>query len=211
MLGEILIDIELKPDEPLQHDCGRCQICLNRCPTGAIVEPYKVHAPLCISYQTIENRGVIPIDIRSRMGDWVFGCDVCQDVCPYTGAARSLFDEAFEPASTDNAFPSLERLLTMTEEEFRILFRGTAVLRTKRSGLARNAAIALGNLGDPDDIPLLSTVLDSHDQPLVRAHAAWALGHIGGPTARATLSVRARQDTDERVRLEAIAALEHSA
>ena len=211
MLGEILIDIELKPDEPLKQDCGRCQICLNRCPTGAIVEPYKVHAPLCISYQTIENRGVIPIDVRSRMGDWVFGCDVCQEVCPYTGAARSLFDEAFEPASMDNAFPSLEWLLTMTEEEFRIVFRGTAVLRTKRSGLARNAAIALGNLGDPDDIPLLSSVLESHDQPLVRAHAAWALGQIGGSTARKTLSVRARQDSDERVRLEAIAALELSA
>lgn len=210
MLGEILIDVELEPDQPLDHDCGRCDICLHRCPTGAIVEPYKVHAPLCISYQTIENRGMIPANVRERMGDWVFGCDVCQDVCPYTGAARSRYDEAFAPASVDNAFPSLHWLLTMTEEEFRSVYRGTAVLRTKRAGLARNAAIALGNLGDRDDSVLLATVMTTHDEPLVRAHAAWALGRIGGPTARANLSHGATHDPDALVRLESIAALEHS-
>ena len=180
MLGEILIDVELEPDEPLQKDCGRCQICLNRCPTGAIVAPYTVHAPLCISYQTIENRGTIPIEVRERMGDWVFGCDVCQDVCPYTGAAKSMFDEAFQPATIDNAFPALAWLLRMSEVEFRATYRGTAVLRTKRSGLARNAAIALGNIGDSDDLPDLSEALRSHDLPLVRAHVAWAIGRIGG-------------------------------
>ena len=128
MLGEILIDLELEPDEPLQKDCGRCQICLHRCPTGAIVAPYTVNAPLCISYQTIENRGIIPIEVRERMGDWVFGCDVCQDVCPYTGAAKSMFDEAFRPATIDNAFPALSSLLRMSEVIAEELAAGPSVV-----------------------------------------------------------------------------------
>jgi epoxyqueuosine reductase len=211
MLGEILIDLELEPDEPLQKDCGRCQICLHRCPTGAIVAPYTVNAPLCISYQTIENRGIIPIEVRERMGDWVFGCDVCQDVCPYTGAAKSMFDEAFRPATIDNAFPALSSLLRMSEEEFRATYRGTAVLRTKRSGLARNAAIALGNTGDPDDLLILSEALRSHDLPLVRAHVAWAIGRIGGPAARVDLAVAERADPDPDVRAECRSALDVAA
>jgi epoxyqueuosine reductase len=211
MLGEILIDLELEPDQPLAKDCGRCRICLDRCPTGAIVAPYTVHAPLCISYQTIENRGVIPADVRAKMGDWVFGCDVCQDVCPYTGAARSMYDEAFAPTSTENAFPSLHWLLRMTEDEFRATYRGTAVLRAKRAGLARNAAIALGNVGDADDAAFLSEALASHDQPLVRTHAAWALGQIGGAIARTALDAALRTDPDDEVQCECRAALERAA
>jgi epoxyqueuosine reductase len=206
MLGEILIDLELEPDQPLEKDCGRCQICLNQCPTGAIVAPYTVSAPLCISYQTIENRGTIPVDVRAKMGDWVFGCDVCQDVCPYTGAAKSMFDEAFQPASTENAFPSLYRLLRMNEEEFRTVYRGTAVLRTKRAGLARNAAIALGNMGDQDDLGVLAETLRSHDLPLVRAHAAWAVGRIGGESARSALASARRSDPDPAVKAECLSA-----
>jgi epoxyqueuosine reductase len=202
MLGEILIDIPLPADEPLSQNCGRCRICLDRCPTGAIVEPYVVYAPLCISYQTIENRGAIPIELRSKMRDWVFGCDVCQDVCPYTGAARASYDEAFAPASVDNAFPGLHWLLAMTEEEFRRVYRGTAVLRTKRAGLARNAAVALGNTGSEDDLPALITALSTHDLPLVRAHTAWAVGRIGGASARNALERAARSDPDESVRFE---------
>jgi epoxyqueuosine reductase len=211
MLGEILIDIELEPDQPLEKDCGRCRICLDRCPTGAIVAPYMVNAPLCISYQTIENRGTIPADLRAKMGDWVFGCDVCQDVCPYTGAAKSMFDEAFQPASTENAFPSLHWLLHMTEKEFRTVYRGTAVLRTKRAGLARNAAIALGNMGDRDDLDILTEILRSHDLPLVRAHAAWAVGKIGGESARNVLATARRSDPDPAVQTECLSALETAA
>ncbi|HEX3302018.1 MAG TPA: tRNA epoxyqueuosine(34) reductase QueG [Thermomicrobiales bacterium] len=211
MLGEILIDLELEPDQPLQKDCGRCQICLNRCPTGAIVAPYTVSAPLCISYQTIENRGMIPLDVRGKMDDWVFGCDVCQDVCPYTGAAKSMIDEAFRPATIDNAFPSLHWLLQLSEEEFRSVYRGTAVLRTKRAGLARNAAIALGNSGDPDDLPVLADALRSYDLPLVRAHAAWAMGRIGGESARIALGSAGHSDPDPEVRAECRSALEIAA
>lgn len=187
MLGEILIDLVLEPDAPLDRNCGSCRICIDRCPTGAIVEPYVVHAPLCISYQTIENRDVIPRELRSRMGNWVFGCDVCQDVCPYTGAARVLYDEAFRPASVENAYPSLHWLLAMTETEYRETYRGTAVLRTKRAGLARNAAVALGNCGDERDLRALAAALLQHDEPMVRGHAAWAIAQIGGTRARDAL------------------------
>ncbi|HYP61030.1 MAG TPA: HEAT repeat domain-containing protein [Thermomicrobiales bacterium] len=145
------------------------------------------------------------------MGDWVFGCDVCQDVCPYTGAAKSMFDEAFQPATIDNAFPALAWLLRMTEVEFRATYRGTAVLRTRRSGLARNAAIALGNIGDSDDLPDLSEALRSHDLPLVRAHVAWAIGRIGGPAARAELAAAECADPDPHVRAECRSALDNAA
>ena len=211
MIGEILIDIDLSPDQSLERDCGRCQICLNKCPTGAIVAPYTVSAPLCISFQTIENRGPIPRELRPRIGDWVFGCDVCQDVCPYTGAAKSMFDCAFEPASQENAFPSLHWLLAMTEEEFRTVYRGTAVLRTKRAGLARNAAIALGNIGDTEDIAVLSGALATHDLPIVRGHAAWALGKLGGQIATDALHKAARSDPDSDVQAECAIALERVA
>jgi epoxyqueuosine reductase len=208
MLGEILIDLEIQPDQPLNRNCGSCRICLDRCPTGAIVEPYVVHAPLCISFQTIENRDLVPAEVRPRMQDWVFGCDVCQDVCPYTGAAKSTYDDAFQPAGVANAFPDLAWLLGMSELEFREVYRGTAVLRAKRSGLARNAAIALGNLGDESDLPTLGRALESHDEPLVRAHAAWAIGQIGGPRVMQMIGRAFRVDPDPRVRIECSAVLD---
>jgi epoxyqueuosine reductase len=208
MLGELLLDLEIEPDAPIEKNCGRCTICLQRCPTNAIVAPYTVHSPRCISFQTIEQRGAIPAELRSQMGTWVFGCDVCQDVCPYTGAAKSVYDAAFEPVTVENAFPSLEWLLTMNGDEFRATYRGTAVMRAKRRGLARNAAIALGNIADTDDVPLLATAARGHDEPLVRAHAAWALGQVGGNHSRAILSEVHRHDPEQAVREEAKYALE---
>ena len=119
MLGELLLDLDLEPDEPLDKDCGRCGICLDRCPTGAIVAPYTIHAPSCISFQTIEQRGAIPRELRPHLGDWVFGCDVCQEVCPYTRAAADEPDPAFLPRHLDNAYPSLHGLLEMSNQTFR--------------------------------------------------------------------------------------------
>src|SRR5262249_38711641 len=145
LLGELLLDLELEPDAPLARNCGRCRLCLDRCPTQAIVAPYTVDAPRCLSFQTIEQRGAIPREIRPRLGDWVFGCDVCQEVCPYTKAAKQPPDPAFLPRTVDNAYPSLRRLLAMTETDFRDTYRGTPVTRAKRRGLARNGAVALGN------------------------------------------------------------------
>lgn len=182
LLGELVLDLDLTPDQPLNRNCGRCTICVDTCPTKAIVAPYTIHAPACISYLTIEERGPIPHEYRSLMGDWVYGCEVCQEVCPYTGAARPMDDAELRPASIENSYPSLHRLLTMTEAEFGATYHGTPVPRTKRRGLARNAAIALGNTGSEADIPFLAMVLGEHDEPQVRGHAAWALGRLGGRT-----------------------------
>jgi epoxyqueuosine reductase len=208
LLGELLLDLELEPDPPLTKDCGRCTICLDRCPTGAIVAPYTVDTPRCLSFQTIEQKGAIPRELRPLLGDWVFGCDVCQDVCPYTKAARPEVDPAFLPASVEHAYPALRRLLTMTEEEFRATYRGTPVTRAKRRGLARNAAVALGNMGTEDDVPHLTRVLAEHDEPLVRGHAAWALGRLGGNAARRALEATRSAETDISVRSEIGAALD---
>jgi epoxyqueuosine reductase len=207
MLGELLLDLDLEPDAPLNRDCGRCTICLDRCPTGAIVAPYTIETPKCLSFQTIEQRGAIPRQLRPLLGDWVFGCDVCQEVCPYTGAASPDADEELLPRRLENAYPSLQWLLTMTEQEFRETYRGTPVLRAKRRGLARNAAVALGNVGSDVDVPALTTALETHDEPLVRGHAAWALGRLGGRGARAALERRRTADADQTVRAEIDAAL----
>ena len=135
MLGELLVDLDLPPDQPLERNCGSCAICLHKCPTGAIREPYLVHAPDCISFQTIEQRGPIPETLRAKMGNWVFGCDICQDVCPYTGAAREMIDDAFSPATIDNAFPSLAWLIEMDESAFRAdLGNGGDQNETRRPG-----------------------------------------------------------------------------
>ncbi len=208
MLGEMLLDLDLEPDQPLDRDCGRCTICLDRCPTGAIVAPYTIHSPACISFQTIEQRDAIPRELRPRMGDWVFGCDVCQEVCPYTRAASDAPDPDFLPPSVDHAYPSLPGLLTMSTRTFRERYRGTAVLRARRAGLARNAAVALGNIGAEEDVPTLSRATLGHDEALVRGHAAWALGRIGGSAARRVLGKAWERELDAAVKEEIEWALE---
>lgn len=208
MLAELLLDLDLEPDAPLDRNCGRCNICLDRCPTGAIVAPYTIDTPTCISFQTIENRGIIPRHLRSQLGDWVFGCDVCQEVCPYTGAAADAPDPAFLPHDIENAYPSLHALLAMSNDTFRQRYRGTAVLRAKRNGMARNAAVALGNIGTEDDAGSLVAALLGHDAPLVRGHVAWALGKIGGATARSGLVRAWDRECDPDARAEIALALE---
>ena len=199
MLGELIVDLELIPDVPLNRSCGSCAICLSKCPTQAIVAPYVVDAPKCISFQTIEQRGPIPFSVRDQMGSWIFGCDVCQTVCPYTGAAREMFDDAFAPDSLANSFPSLHWLLKMGEEEFRQTYRGTAVLRAKRRGLARNAAVAIGNTGSADDLNGLAVALSTHDEPVVRGHVAWAIGKTGGSRGHDILMEASRREIDQLV------------
>jgi epoxyqueuosine reductase len=208
MLGEMLLDLDLEPDDPLTKDCGRCHICLDRCPTGAIVAPYTIHTPACISFQTIEERGAIPRELRPRMGDWVFGCDVCQDVCPYTRAATDDPDPDFLPRSLEHAYPSLPGLLAMSNPTFRARYQGTAIARAKRAGLARNAAVALGNIGNEDDARHLIPAALGHDLALVRGHAAWALGRIGGLQARRALDRAWTREQALEVRTEIRLALE---
>ena len=211
MLGELMLDLELEPDLPLDKDCGRCRICLNRCPTGAIVAPYTIDTPSCLSFQTIEQRGAIPRALRPHLGDWVFGCDVCQEVCPYTAAAVPDPDPAFRPRRIEHAYPALSFLLEMSEQEFRDCYRGTAIRRAKRAGLARNAAVALGNIGTEEDVALLAHAARGHELPLVRGHAAWALGRIGGMAAGKALRLAWEREQETAVREEITLALDTAA
>lgn len=207
MLGEILLDIGLPPDLPLAKNCGRCMLCIDRCPTGAIIEPYRIDAPRCVSFLSIEERGAVPHQLRPLMGDHVFGCDDCQDICPYTTAANIVDDPEFAPRSVENAFPSLNRLVLQSEAEFRTTYEGTPVMRAKRRGMARNAAIALGNTGDPRAEEPLTIALRDHDERLVRGHAAVALRQLLDDAATTELN-RARQaETDPYVQFEIDTAL----
>ena len=180
-IGALLVDLDLKPDAPFESDrCGTCTRCLDACPTDAFVEPRILDATRCISYLTIEQKGAIPEDLRSQMGTHLYGCDVCQDVCPYNVKfAQELREPALAPrAIAGQDAQSLAReLLAMDDEAFRAAFRNSPVKRAKRRGLARTAAVVLGNIGDERDAPVLAHASDDPD-PLVREHAAWALGQI---------------------------------
>ena len=189
--------------------CGACTRCLEACPTGAFAADRVLDARRCISYLTIEHRGPIPDELRPLMGSWVFGCDVCQSVCPYNRAApeASLPDLVAPP--TRGTLP-LTELLALDEHAFRARFRGTPVLRARRSGLVRNACVAAGNSGDPGLIPALLPLLGDGD-PLVRSHAAWALGRLGGQTATSSLRRSLAMEMDAAVREEVAAALEDGA
>ncbi|MCH7553045.1 MAG: tRNA epoxyqueuosine(34) reductase QueG [Chloroflexi bacterium] len=206
-LAELLTTLDLTPDAPLKKSCGQCTLCIPACPTNAIPEPYVIDSTRCISYHTIENRGPIPLELRPLMGDWVFGCDVCQDVCPVNDTVAPTGDAAFQAASVENERPDLLAILSLTQEQFRERFKGSPVRRAKLDGLKRNACVALGNLGDSTAVPSLVNAL-REDEALVRGHAAWALGHIGGEVARAALTEALVSETDVWVREEIQRALD---
>jgi len=208
-LAEVLTDLDLEPDRPLKKSCGRCASCIPACPTGAIVAPYVLDNTRCISYHTIENRGPIPRGLRPLFGDWVFGCDVCQDVCPVNLRARASGDAAFAAASVEDSRPDLLAILQMTEDEFRERYRGSAVRRATRIGLQRNACVALGNLGDGAAVPALARAL-REAAPLVRGHAAWALGRLGGEEATEALEEALGGEREPSVREEIRLALENA-
>ena len=210
LLAEVLTDLELEPDMPLRRDCGRCRICMDRCPTGAIVAPYRVDARLCISYLTIEHKGPIPIELRKKMGNWIFGCDVCQEVCPYNRVAKPMDDPAFMPRVGVGPNPPLIPMLGLDGRQFRELFKGSPVLRPKRRGFLRNVAVALGNARDPIALPALTRSLGD-EEPLVRSHSAWALGEIGGQKARTHLELALHREEDDVVRKEIRLALDSQA
>lgn len=207
LLGEILTELDLEPDAPLRTHCGSCDLCLRACPTGAIVAPYVVDNNRCISFLTIEHRGTIPRDLRPLMGAWVFGCDICQEVCPPNlrpGAPAR--DDPRGERDVDFGAPELIPLLEITPEEFARRFGHTPVKRAKREGLQRNAAIALGNSGDRAAVPALIRAL-REASPLVRGHAAWALGRLGGAGATRALRDALEAEPDDEVRAEIEAAL----
>jgi epoxyqueuosine reductase len=171
-LGVILTSIELAPDLPAPDRCGTCTRCVDACPTEALIAPYQLDSNSCISYLTIEKRGSITEDLRAGMGHEVFGCDICQDVCPWNRKAPATSAPEFQPLE-GLVNPALEWLAVMTEEEFRDKFRGSAIRRAKRSGLRRNAVIAMGNSGDRNFGPLLQK-LKSDEDSIVAESAEWA-------------------------------------
>ena len=178
-LGALLLDLELTPSAPFEaQHCGTCTRCLDACPTGAFAAPFQLDARRCISYLTIELRGPIPEELRAGMGDWVFGCDVCQEVCPWNRKAPQSNEPSLQTGGPGHALDLIE-LLGLSEAEFRRRFRGTALWRTRRRGLLRNAAVALGNLGDARALPALTQALDDAE-PLIREAAAWAIAQLSG-------------------------------
>jgi len=212
LFGELLVDVELEPSTPapLPQSCGSCRACLDACPTQAFVGPHVLDARRCVSYLTIEQTGAIPVELRSGVGDRVFGCDVCQEVCPYnqgTGAreAENLLSPRPERAELD-----LVALLELGSAGYRKLAKRTALRRVNRTTLQRNAAVALGNSRSPAAIAPLARALESNPSALVRRHAAWALGELGAyldPAARRVLAQAAEADADPEVRDEARSAL----
>jgi epoxyqueuosine reductase len=175
------------------------------CPTDAIVAPYVVDNRRCISYLTIEHKGAIPLELRQSMGNWVFGCDICQEVCPVNRKAKSTGDPNF--GRTDLSSVDLVELLAMTDDQFRQRFAGSPVMRAKRVGMQRNACIALGNSGDTSAVPALTRALRSAP-PLVRGHAAWALGQIGDNAAHSALNEALAAEPDAEVVWEITRALD---
>lgn len=202
LLAEILLGIELEPDQPFTTDrCGTCRRCITSCPTGCILPDRTLDARRCISYLTIELKGGIPAELRPLMDGWVFGCDVCQQVCPWNRFASSEVDPAYD-APMIRSYPYLLDELALTAIKFNQIYKHSPIRRTKRRGFLRNIAVALGNLSSPEVVSPLAQVLASDPEPLVRAHAAWALGRIGDTTARQALGNAAGDENDPMVRLE---------
>jgi epoxyqueuosine reductase len=181
VLGELLVDVELPPtapESPAKPRCGSCRACLDACPTQAFRDAYVLDARRCISYLTIEHQGPIPRELRAQIGTWVFGCDVCQEVCPFNAGEGEPPDPLLTPRSREHALPDLVALAARGANQLRRFVRRTALRRVSREVLMRNVAVALGNTGSPDAIPALTALLRDRS-PLVRSHAVWALAQLG--------------------------------
>jgi epoxyqueuosine reductase len=242
-LAEIVTNLPLTTDAPIKTNCGSCELCLHACPTQALPAPYVLDNTRCISFLTIELRGSIPLELRPLMGNLIFGCDICQEVCPVNKLAekrlsvtnhmgainrgainrmgainrgainhmgainRAPTQVAFRPRADVGSNPELIPLLSLTEEQFRERFRRSPIRRAKRRGLLRNVCVALGNIGNAQAVPALIDALHDYE-PLVRGHAAWALGRIGGEEAIRALHEAREIEQDEEVRKEILCALQ---
>jgi epoxyqueuosine reductase len=202
VLAEILLGVALEPDQPFTADrCGSCRRCIQACPTGCILPDRTLDARHCISYLTIELKGAIPEKLRPFMGNWVFGCDVCQLVCPWNRFSEVKTDPAFDNLLVKPAADLLEEI-RFTSQTFNQKYQHSPIKRSKRRGYLRNVAVALGNLHEPEAIPRLVQILHDESEPLVRAHAAWALGQIGGAEAEKHLERALGEELDLAVKQE---------
>jgi len=191
-LAEIFTDLELEPTRgPYREHCGTCTRCLDLCPTAALADGYLMEPRLCISYLTIENRGPIPRELRAKLGNWIFGCDICQEVCPW--------NEPFHETVAPELMPFMPDLMALDDEGFSRRFTKSAIKRAKRRGLLRNVAVALGNTGNREAAAVLARTMENEPEPLVRSHAAWALGILGGAVAKRALERARKHDADSDV------------
>jgi epoxyqueuosine reductase len=207
-LGEIITDVELDYDSPVPDRCGTCTMCLDACPTDALRGPYILDSNLCISYLTIEFRGKLPFGLREKMSNNIFGCDICQDVCPWNRKASVSRYEPFQPRNPSYE-PDLVYLSQLSVEEFRNVFKNSAVKRAKRKGLIRNVMVAMGNSGDRAFIPYIKEGLKD-DEALIRAHAVWALWKLEGRQSFDALSAHLNVEADNSVREEIVSILAES-
>jgi epoxyqueuosine reductase len=197
LLSELFIDLDLEPDPPFIFDrCGSCHRCLDACPTGCIHTDRTLDAQSCISYLTIENKGPIPVAFRKSIGNWIFGCDICQSVCPWNiRFAPTIGDISLVP-KIESQLPKLLQEISLTTKEFNQKFRHSAVSRARRRGYLRNVAISIGNSMDPSTIEALAHITNHEVEPIVRGAAAWAMRTIGGKIARAALNDAALNEID---------------
>lgn len=210
-IAEVLVNLDLEPTHSMIPDrCGTCSKCIDACPTNAIISPGVIDARRCISYLTIELRGPIPRALRPLIGDHIFGCDICQVVCPWNSKAEPTQDASFQ---TREIYRSLtpQKLLCFELADYVEYFSKSAIKRAKLVGLRRNAAVVIGNAADPSAAGLLrQRLLHDEPEPLVRGHIAWALGQLGGAQARSALNAAERTEADAYVLEEVRAALRHA-
>jgi len=185
-LAEILTTLELEADTPARDRCGTCERCITACPTGAITAPHRLDARRCISYLTIEHKTSIPLELRPLIGDRIYGCDDCLDACPWNRFAEVSRETAFGARRSTSTF-ALRDYLKLSDAEFRLLFKGSPIKRIKRRGFLRNVCVALGNVGDAQDLPALeAAALDT--EPLIAEHAAWAIEEIRARSTSSSLA-----------------------
>jgi epoxyqueuosine reductase len=197
-LSEILTDVYLPPSRPADDHCGTCRSCIDICPTDAIIAPYVLDSKRCISYLTIELKGVIPVEFRKAIGNRIYGCDDCQIVCPWNSYAVRADEPDFQQKQDTL---KLMDLIQISQEIFNIRFKGSPIKRIKRRGLLRNVAVALGNSGNKQAIPVLLKVLDD-EEPLIRAHVVWALGELAGPEVLPAIREKLNNESEEVVLVE---------
>jgi epoxyqueuosine reductase len=207
-LGELLIDMPLPPSTPATPKCGSCTACLTACPTQAFVRPYVLDARKCIAYLTIEHKGSIPRELRPKIGHRVYGCDVCQEVCPFNHSPKPA--PATPPVLAHLHQLNLVEWLSMGSSTYKKRVKNTALTRASRTQLARNAAVAMGNLQNAEHIPALEQAAQHHTSALVREHATWALGQFKTPHTKKILENLAQNTPHSEVRLEAQKCLEEN-
>jgi epoxyqueuosine reductase len=200
LIGETFINAEIEPDPVFPSDhCGTCRRCIDACPTSAIRDDRTIDSGRCISYLTIENKGSIPANLRSGIGDWVFGCDICQIVCPWNIRFASSDGHPLLKADPEKARPVLRGELSLSPQQFKQKFRHSPILRAKRRGYLRNVAVALGNQKDTNAVPALAAVLENESEPLIRSHAAWALGQMHTVYSRQALEKASKREPEPEV------------